>query len=547
MEKKISRDFALPLTSRVLVIKGRLAYKMPNQEIIDLSLSTDDESPTVHSFPSKSILSPQVHKSFKIPSYGFDSSIRLDGSFPAPPRKRRKIAPPAASSTAFNTELQTAPAPSRQLPPLVDTNENFYFSFDDDDPIVWTSPKPQNYKPSAIQPAVDAIVLADSSDSDASLPDDVGFRTAQERPEESKKLSDRTAALVANLQKPGTRIKKSAIRTDSKKSLERTGVSLSGPLQENDHRDDNVDSASSAQVVDTKLKKKSRPTEEEKAIKEKERIEAREIMKATKAKEKEELKEQKRILKEEQLREKQKQKDRVEANRLKLDKKLSTPEMIVDLPISIDNSSVDTQIREFLKQLGVEVTSYQSQVPNLIKWRRKVEARFNAEKGYREALHSKEIDAEAHVMCLMPAKEFVELATASPDKDGQDLDTHVLRIRSSFENCVPIYLIEGLDVWMRKNKNARNRAYQASVLGQADSHTQDPGGSSNATSRRKKQTADVVDEDAIEDALLRLQLTNGCLVHHAVTSIETAEWVAHFTEHISQIPYRSSALHSLAL
>lgn len=92
---------------------------------------------------------------------------------------------------------------------------------------------------------------------------------------------------------------------------------------------------------------------------------------------------------------------------------------------------------------------------------------------------------------------------------------------------------------MRKNRNARNRNYQAAVLDQSDSHGQDSSaGGLDPAAKRKKQRIEVIDEDIIEDALLRLQIANNCLIHHTATTVETAEWVVHFTQQISQIPYR---------
>lgn len=219
------------------------------------------------------------------------------------------------------------------------------------------------------------------------------------------------------------------------------------------------------------------------------------------------------MLKEEQSREKQREKDRAEANRLKLDKKLSTPEMIVDLPISVGDSTVDTQIRECLKKIGVEITSYQSPVPNVIKWRRKVDSRFNSHTGAREKLQVKEIDPEKHVMCLMSANEFVQLAVSETNTNKSQLDDHVSRIRSHFEDCTLIYLIEGLDAWMRKNRNAKNRAYQAAVLGQPESNALDISNNGpHPKPKRKKPRVEVVDEDVIEDSLVRLQVIHRCLV-----------------------------------
>ncbi len=124
----------------------------------------------------------------------------------------------------------------------------------------------------------------------------------------------------------------------------------------------------------------------------------------------------------------------------------------------------------------------------------------------------------------------------SAEIDGQDLETHVLRLKSTHDDLSPIYLIEGLETWMRKNKNIRNRAYQAAVLRQTDG----PGiGAPTAgPSKRKKPAAEYIDEDMVEDALLRLQVMHGCLIHHTAVPVETAEWVANFTQHISTIPYR---------
>ena len=161
-----------------------------------------------------------------------------------------------------------------------------------------------------------------------------------------------------------------------------------------------------------------------------------------------------------------------------------------------------------------------------------MKARWNAELDHWEPIERMEIHEEKHILCIMPAKEFVALAMVQ--EDDQDVETHVAKLKSSYENCVPIYLIEGLQIWMRKNRTAENRAYQAKVLSQAD----DNASAAQPASRKRKAAVEVVDEDIIEDALLRLQVMNGCLVHHSATTGETAEWIANFTQHISTIPYR---------
>ncbi len=210
--------------------------------------------------------------------------------------------------------------------------------------------------------------------------------------------------------------------------------------------------------------------------------------------------------------------------------------MIVDLPQSIEGTSVDNQIREFLKNLGVERTMYNSPMPNVVKWRRKVTAEFDDEMGHWKPI-PQVVKPESHVLCIVSAKEFVEMASAdSAEVDGQDLESHVLRLKSSYDGSRPIYLIEGLEAWMRKNKNTRNRAYQAAVLSQMGG--QETGIPTATASRRKKPVTEHIDEDMVEDALLRLQVMHGCLIHHTAVTLETAEWVANFTQHISTIPYR---------
>ncbi|KAI9780572.1 MAG: Alpha-1,3-mannosyltransferase-like protein [Peltula sp. TS41687] len=264
----------------------------------------------------------------------------------------------------------------------------------------------------------------------------------------------------------------------------------------------------------------------------------------------------KEAIKESKAREKQAAADLAAANKSRTDKKISTPEMIVDLPLSLDEDSpVGGQIRSFLKNLGVEVTSYAaspspSLLPqNLIRWRRKVTAVYNEQRGHWEPV-AEHVRAEKHVLCLMPAREFVELATAEVEVDGQeDLDAHVRKLKSLFDEVYrPIYLIEGLAGWMRKNKNVRNRAYQAEVRnagagagndgGEDDQQRQQP----TRTGRRKKPVAEYIDEDRIEDALLRLQIVHRCLIHHTATAVQSAEWVSVFTQHISTIPYRAERM-----
>ncbi|KAL9585473.1 MAG: hypothetical protein Q9212_001506 [Teloschistes hypoglaucus] len=502
---------------------------MPTREVVDLSLSTDDEASDAVAKLPKNPVQRQSDSGYGSLS---DKFIDIDAGGP---RKRQKLTPPS-TETGIPHNTATFAQPARVIPPSSKNaaTDNF-LQLDDDDPILWTSSPKQ--KPAVLhdEENVTHQRWASLSDSDGSLPDEQWLRTAQQRVVQVRSKSGKDVGISHRNEK---RSKPTQVPENSKAKPTRVTNARSRSLGA-DATDDTMSGSDTAAKPKEKKTRKPKLTDEEKAARVQEKEEAKAAARAIKLREKEEEKERKKLLKEEQAREKQKEKDRAEANKLKLDKKLSTPEMIVDLPISIDGSTVNTQIRETLKNIGVEVTSYQNHVPNLIKWRRKVEYRLDEITGFREKLLTKEIDMEKHVMYLMSANEFVEVATADANGDGQTLDQHVRRIRNAVIDCIPIYLIEGLDVWMRKNRNARNRNYQAAVLGQSDSHAQETSESgANAASKRKGQKSKIIDEDIIDDALLRLQVVNNCLVHHTALAIETAEWVMHFTEQISQIPYR---------
>jgi crossover junction endonuclease EME1 len=259
--------------------------------------------------------------------------------------------------------------------------------------------------------------------------------------------------------------------------------------------------------------------------------EAREkAQKALKGKGKEAEKEQKRLAREEKAREKEKAAEVAKVNTLRTDKKFSAPEMIVDLGSSLE-SKLSDQVRTFLGPLQVEHSDWSCALP-VIKWRRKVVAVYNNEIGHWEPT-APHIKAEKHVMYVMSAKEFVDLATGG---EGQDLDAHVLRLNAKFESCKIIHLIEGLTNWMRKNKNVRNKQYTAAVRNYM---IQEEPSASQRTKKGKEP--EYVDENMIEDALLRLQVIHGTFIHHTSATVETAQWVIAFTQHISTIPYRYAA------
>ena len=511
---------------------------MARAEIIDL-LSTDDEA------------QPQTLNADNPPSPSCSFLYHDDVDSTEPPQrqlKRRKLSPPFPQGIDVSTSPRLPVSVSQHLvpkPQAQDRTERVekWIPIDGSDSIIFTS-----------SAAAGAVVLRAnrkrssqslSERSEDSLPDDLLSAPVQKSSIASA-LSQRTAALLASLSRSPQRVKPPNPRKPTSDEILSKGEN--GPRRAIDGGEPIArKSRLNGPVGEFKAQARSRLTEEEKAARGKDResekaAKAREkentkiASKEQKAREKEEDLERKRILKEEKAREKRIAADLAEVNKSKLDKKDSTPEMIVDLSASIDGQSVDTQIREFLRTLGVDATLYQSPLPNVVRWRRKTKARWNADFDHWEPMERMEIHEEQHVMCIMSAKEFVALATAQ--NRGKDIDTHVMRLKLAYEGCIPIYLIEGLQSWMRKNKTAENRAYQDRICSLSQSNTDGMPAASQQASKKKKPLSEFVDEDMIEDALLRLQVMNGSLVHHTNTSVETAEWVANFTQHISTIPYR---------
>ncbi|KAF3385279.1 hypothetical protein F1880_002489 [Penicillium rolfsii] len=347
-------------------------------------------------------------------------------------------------------------------------------------------------------------------------------------------FSSKTAALLSALNKaPKEKDKRSNTKSGSR-SQKSKDVKMDATLI-GDFSDE-VDGTS--QLRQPATKKSGKLTTDEKEARAKARADA----KAQRDLERQLEKERKQRLKEEKAKEKQLASDIAEVNKLKVDKKDSTGEMILDISSSFEGSSVGNQAVEFMKRLKVEYHFFTGPIPNVVKWRRKMNAKYNTDAGHWEpaAFHVLE---EKHVLCLVQAQDFIDMIIdPPPGEEKESLETHVLRIKSAYPGCTIIYLIEGLTPWMRKNSNSRNRAYVAEVLAQYE--PEPPLSQASAAprrgrkSKRKPETTPPVDDDTIEDALLALQVTHSCLIHHTAAPPESAEWIKNFTEHVSTALYR---------
>lgn len=131
-----------------------------------------------------------------------------------------------------------------------------------------------------------------------------------------------------------------------------------------------------ATKMSTQNAKKAAPlTADQKEWEKRRKEQAREAEKERKRIEKEQAKEQR-------AQEKIKQKALDEVNKLKTDKKASTSEMIVDLPQSFA-PGITLQVNKILEELEVQRGNWHSHpVDHIVKWRRKVQSRYNEDLGY---------------------------------------------------------------------------------------------------------------------------------------------------------------------
>lgn len=500
---------------------------MPPGELIDLSLSTDDDATPSRSFglgKSDARKRPRDDDFLTLDddSAGLDDNLwhTLSGTLD----KKRRLSP--GSSRPLPSELYQGlkDCGNQELGPSHQDS-----LADASDHSVVASSSRRTY--AAFRKAKYSLQLCSSgTESDDSFTEDIP-RVFKEKCNQGPCLSERTAALLARPDKPA-KPRKIPLENKSKCKSAEDSVEV---LRQVEEAETNLEKISA-----TKARKRPKLTDEERAKAREERETLKAANKATKEDAKEKEQERKGRLREEKAKEKQIANALAEVNKSRLDKKDTAKEMIVDIPSSIDGQVLDIQIREFCRNLEIDVALYQAQLPSTIKWRRKIKSRYNQQKGYWEPVNTMEIEDEKHVLCLLSAQEFVDLAsTDARQTNGLDVEGHVQRFKSKYPGSKPIYLIEGLYIWMRKNKSTLNRAYQAAVMSQFDHQRQDRQVSQNFNSRKKISAHGYVDEDSIEDALLRLQVMNNCLVHHTATTVETAEWVATFTQHISTIPSKS--------
>jgi crossover junction endonuclease EME1 len=246
---------------------------------------------------------------------------------------------------------------------------------------------------------------------------------------------------------------------------------------------------------------------------------------------KEAEKEQKRIEREytkaAKAKEKEKAKDLAKANIDRTKPEVSLPEMTVLLPDILD-AAVKGQTTFALDDLGCKHAEWAASGNLVVKWNRTVTSRFNPETDIWEPMRAVTKE-EKHILIYVPAKKFVEIALLGTES----IDSHITTLKTHFPSHSIIYLIEGLTAWRRHNRSISDRQYKAAVRSHIPSEIP-------TTAQRKQKARDegyVEADDAIEDALLNLQVLHEVFIHHTSKPSDTAKWIAKFTVQISTIPY----------
>lgn len=532
-------------------------------EVIDLRSSPPGSSvncSSTHNFRQalRSAISTLPDRNPHFSSDEFNSSIFDDpGWFELHSAKKRKRSHSEIENRPLSplfSQDQVIPAPLRDQDLLptskldvsiakAKTGTPAPFIWDDQgsDPITFTSSAPETR------------TLADEFLHDAERNEDepasnAPFSLSQPTTTVQARFSERTANLLANISTGIThRSERYGFRTDKPKSTAREDYTLSAPGEKTNTKscpsDDILDSSQPGLVSKTGTIRNA-------AAERKAQQQNKAATRAAKEKEKDNERESKRLAREQKAREKQLAADIAEVNKSKTDKKNSTPEMMLDVSACLQDTSLGNQVHEYMKQLGVE--SCFSRVPpqshTMVQWRRKVSSRYDEELGHWVPVPER-VERERHVLVYLPAQSFVDIATRNRKGNAAGsklvhVRAHVFSVKQSHPLCKPIYLIEGLSTWMRKNRNAQNRAYQAAVRGQVQVREEELPVSSqqNEVQPKKPCPSRSVDEDLIEDALLELQVEENCLVHQTTCATDTAYWIKNFTEHISTIPYRQERI-----
>ena len=391
---------------------------------------------------------------------------------------------------------------------------------------------------------------------------------------ECQAFSERTSNLVANMsRKSSENLKGKQKATTEKvvvgKDVPRTKARPSASSKTTAELDNIVVSSPAKR---TPKAKKTRDTDDP------DREAAKAHTKADKESQKALEKEQKQLEKERKAVQKQKAADLAEANKSKLNKKESVVEMIIEMPGELDSKSIGTIVGEKLKELGAavefqseevsltdDVTRYED-IGSIIQWKRKATSKYEEEHDHWVPLDRTVVRHENHILVHLTVDQFATIAIGDPSSSTsaevthetmkRNLDGHVAHQRARRKDSKLVYLVQGMQAWLKKGQSAKNREHTAAVRalsGQNDegaSAATAPTASQSKRKRPKKSSLPQVDmsaitDEVVEDLLLHLQLNHQPIaVQHSTSAPNTALHIIAFTQQLSTRPYRLAQLHN---
>ncbi|KAF9284283.1 hypothetical protein BGZ74_001756 [Mortierella antarctica] len=326
------------------------------------------------------------------------------------------------------------------------------------------------------------------------------------------------------------------------------------------------------QKTDAERQEDNNRKAEEKAQKDAEKVE-KDALKAAKALEAKRLRDLKDEEKEAEIKARR---DLKIANRLTT-KSDSVKEMVVCIEYSLQQSKVGRALQHYWTMLeceSVAIRNFESDIAiplnalgslegiametcplrNMIFWRRRVDRRYNQEQDMFVRMDKLEIDLEPFTLICLTGKEFalhIELGQLRTNLETVKKDMVARRNKDNLRKYGPsydsipedkkqrvIYLIEGMETFIRGLKTNTNKSFRQAVLAQMQPD-QLSGTGSNKKNSLDNLEDPAVDRERIEQELLWLQLEEDCLIIHTHDDEDSAQAVVSLTEQIGLAPYKN--------
>ena len=211
-------------------------------------------------------------------------------------------------------------------------------------------------------------------------------------------------------------------------------------------------------------------------------------------------------------------------NRLKT-RKEACPELLAYLPPNLPDE-LQNKLLDLLEPLGVDVREWRTQTMGVIKFMRKVDKEWDEQEGWFRPCEEYRKDEE-WIVHWLPVDEFVDLTCN--DQTGLKLQFHIERLKKTIPGAKIVIILEGLTALLTRVKKAVANAHDAAA--------REIGGLEGARRNRNQELLDI-DEEVIQNELIKIQLNYEIRIVHTSSTTESAEWITILATDIASIPYR---------